>query len=188
MAFLDFKLVEWTLGPTHGSYWVVEDRFAAGAYPSRSVPPPPGQIPDNTKALLDAGVTCFVNLTEDQPGSGTPEEAFHHYQEYVAGTAVVVPHRIVDVSVPTVAEMVSTLDTIDLHIGAGDGTYVHCWGGKGRTGTVVGCWLIRHEYASPGDAESTLTGLRRGDLRAGHEPSPDTLEQRKFIRSWKPGR
>jgi len=24
MAFLDFKLVEWTLGPTHGSYWVVE--------------------------------------------------------------------------------------------------------------------------------------------------------------------
>ena len=188
MAFLDFKLAsEWTLGPTHGSYWVVEDRFAAGAYPSRKEPPPPGQIPDNTQALLDAGITCFVNLTEDQPGSGTPEEAFHHYQEYVDGTAEVFVHRIVDVSVPTLAEMVSTLDRIDAHIGPGDGTYVHCWGGKGRTGTVVGCWLVRHEYASPEDAESTLDELRGGDLRAGHQPSPDTLEQREFIRSWKPG-
>ena len=37
--------------------------------------------------------------------------------------------------------------------------YVHCWGGIGRTGTVVGCWLVRHgmtgdealaEFASPG--------------------------------------
>ena len=28
---------------------------------------------------------------------------------------------------------------------AGRVVYVHCWGGKGRTCTVIGCWLIDHE-------------------------------------------
>ena len=33
---------------------------------------------------------------------------------------------------------------IDEAMSAGKAVYVHCWGGVGRTGTVVGCWLVRH--------------------------------------------
>ncbi len=200
VPFLDLELATGSPpGPTHRSYWVVEGRFAAGAYPSRSQPLEPGEIPDVTADLLDAGITCFVNLTEDQPGSGTREETFHHYQEYVDGTAVVLAHPIVDVDIPTVDEMIATLDAIDDHLENGGNVYVHCWGGKGRTGTVLGCWLVRHGYGrpdfsddpigpdDPNDVIAVLDDMRRGDLGAGHEPSPDTADQEAFIRSWEPG-
>ena len=186
MAFLDLELASGlTLGPTHRSYWVVEGRFAAGAYPSQSRPLEPGQIPDVTAALLDAGITCFVNLTEDHPGGG--DSHLTRYQDHVTDSAVVLAHPIVDVDIPTVDEMIATLDAIDDHLRGGGNVYTHCWGGKGRTGTVVGCWLVRHRYASPEGAEDELDRLRDGDIGAGDQPSPDTAAQRAFIRSLKPG-
>ena len=177
-----------TPGPTHRSYWVVEGRFAAGAYPSRSRPLEPGQIPDVTAALLDAGITCFVNLTEDHPGGG--DSHLTRYQDHVTDSAVVLAHPIVDVDIPTVDEMIATLDAIDDHLRGGGNVYAHCWGGKGRTGTVVGCWLIRHGYVPPDDPEGgavVLDGLRGGDSGAGHQPSPDTPDQEGFIGDWEPG-
>jgi len=118
VSFLDFELSSGsTPGPTHRSYWVVEGRFAAGAYPSRSRPLEPGQIPDVTAALLDAGITCFVNLTEDHPGGG--DSHLTRYQDHVIDSAVVFAHPIVDVDIPTVDEMVATLDAIDDHFRGG---------------------------------------------------------------------
>ena len=189
VSFLDLPLASGsTPGPTHRSYWVVEGRFAAGAYPSQSRPLEPGQIPDVTAALLDAGITCFVNLTEDHPGGG--DSHLTRYQDHVTDSAVVLAHPIVDVDIPTVDEMIATLDAIDDHLRGGGNVYAHCWGGKGRTGTVVGCWLIRHGYVPPDDPEGgavVLDGLRGGDSGAGHQPSPDTPDQEGFIGDWEPG-
>ena len=195
MSFLDLELAFGsTPGPTHRSYWVVEGRFAAGAYPSRSRPLEPGQIPDVTAALLDAGITCFVNLTEDHPGGG--DSHLTRYQDHVTDSAVVLAHPIVDVDIPTGDEMIATLDAIDDHLRGGGNVYAHCWGGKGRTGTVVGCWLVRHGYVPPDDPDdpdgpdgvlSVLDGLRGGDSGAGHQPSPDTPDQEAFIGDWEPG-
>ena len=193
MSFLDLELASGsTPGPTHRSYWVVEGRFAAGAYPSRSRPLEPGQIPDVTAALLDAGITCFVNLTEDHPGGG--DSHLTRYQDHVTDSAVVLAHPIVDVDIPTGDEMIATLDAIDDHLRGGGNVYAHCWGGKGRTGTVVGCWLVRHGYVPPDDPDdpdgvlSVLDGLRGGDSGAGHQPSPDTPDQEAFIGDWEPGK
>ena len=190
MPFLDLELASGsTPGPTHRSYWVVEGRFAAGAYPSRSRPLEPGQIPDVTAALLDAGITCFVNLTEDHPGGG--DSHLTRYQDHVTDSAVVLAHPIVDVDIPTGDEMIATLDAIDDHLRGGGNVYAHCWGGKGRTGTVVGCWLVRHSYVPPDDPDgvlSVLDGLRGGDSGAGHQPSPDTPDQEAFIGDWEPGK
>ena len=193
MSFLDLELASGsTPGPTHRSYWVVEGRFAAGAYPSRARPLEPGQIPDVTAALLDAGITCFVNLTEDHPGGG--DSHLTRYQDHVTDSAVVLAHPIVDVDIPTVDEMIATLDAIDDHLRGGGNVYAHCWGGKGRTGTVVGCWLVRHGYVPPDDPDdpdgvlSVLDGLRGGDSGAGHQPSPDTPDQEAFIGDWEPGK
>ena len=46
-----------------------------------------------------------------------------------------------DVSVPSKDGMVMILDRIDQALAQQRPVYVHCWGGKGRTGTVVGCYL-----------------------------------------------
>jgi protein-tyrosine phosphatase len=60
--------------------------------------------------------------------------------------------------------------------------YVHCWGGFGRTGTVVGCHLVRHGRSGAA-ALARLNELRRETPYAAH-PSPEREAQRALVRSW----
>ena len=98
--------------------------------------------------ILDAGVGVFIDLTEAcelKPYAHLLPEGVKH-----------VRFPIRDVSVPTdSSEMTAILDCIDAEIERGNLAYVHCWGGHGRTGTVVGCWLT-----------SAWTRTAEGDRRA----------------------
>ncbi|MDP7066387.1 MAG: protein-tyrosine phosphatase family protein, partial [Acidimicrobiales bacterium] len=62
--------------------------------------------------------------------------------------------------------------------------YVHCWGGFGRTGTVIGCWLRRHGLATPGTVQEVLDRLRLGAVDGQHRESPEMYDQREFIVDW----
>ena len=66
-----------------------------------------------------------------------------------------------DVSTPTQAQMARILDAIDAALAVGHAVYLHCYGGIGRTGTVVGCYLVRHGM----DGEEALAEIAR--LRQG---------------------
>ena len=59
-----------------------------------------------------------------------------------------VRYPIRDNDVSSIEQMVAILDTIDHAISSELPVYVHCWGGVGRTGTVVGCYLARHGIAT----------------------------------------
>ena len=62
------------------------------------------------------------------------------------------------------------------------GVYVHCWGGVGRTGTVLGCLAV--ERGVPRESVfDELARFRGGTQRAVRE-SPETAEQREFVMSW----
>jgi protein-tyrosine phosphatase len=50
-------------------------------------------------------------------------------------------YAVPDLGIPPRPGMVKILDEIDALLAAGRRVYVHCWGG---TGTVVGCYLVRH--------------------------------------------
>ena len=94
-------------------------------------------------------------------------------------------HPIPDMGTPTSGYVMRILDDIDAAIAAGDRVYVHCWGGVGRTGTVIGCWLARHELAD-GDPIARIAALRTGI--AGARPSPETPGQVDLVRGWRRGR
>ena len=78
------------------------------------------------------------------------------------------------------------LDVIDTARANEQPVYVHCWGGKGRTGTVVGCYLVRHGLALGEDALKEIKHLRRHDPKAD-ESSPENESQCNFVRSWQQG-
>lgn len=164
-------------GPRARSYWVVPGQFAAGAYP--------GPGPDRITELVDAGVSAFVNLTEDLDPTST-DAGLERYDRYLPDGVELHRRPIRDLDVPTPEHMSATLDTIDRLLGDGHTVYVHCWGGIGRTGTVVGCWLIRHGLVDPTDAVDVIAGLRRHDA-ARFRRSPETLEQVRFVEAWRRG-
>ncbi len=77
------------------------------------------------------------------------------------------------------------LDTLDGALAAGHIVYLHCWGGIGRTGTVVGCHLVRHGMTSE-QALAEIARLRRDTPDAG-KVSPETPAQTRLVLRWRPG-
>jgi protein-tyrosine phosphatase len=91
---------------------------------------------------------------------------------------------IVDQSIPSRETMTAILDRIDAELADGRPVYVHCFGGIGRTGLVVGCWLLRHGLASTDNVIDVLARLRRKDAERAQWSSPENDVQRKFLASW----
>ncbi len=121
--------------------------------------------PIEVRDLATAGVTLFLDLTQD--GELAP------YDYLVSPPARHVPMSIRDFSVPTHDQLVATLDEIDAELRAGGLVYVHCWAGCGRTGVVVGSWLVRHGVA-PHEALARIADARGLGC-------PQTLEQRMMV-------
>jgi protein-tyrosine phosphatase len=93
---------------------------------------------------------------------------------------------IKDLSVPSRAEMRHILDIVDKAISQHMPVYVHCLGGLGRTGTVVGCFLARHGIANGDEVLAKIMALRQFEA-LGHQPSPQTPLQQRFVCSWETG-
>lgn len=156
--------------PVSGSYWVKLGRLLAGPYPGAWVE----EITrDRLKRLLDARVALFVDLT--QPGELPP------YALYLPPQVQYRRLSIPDMEVPDDERMVDILDTIDAALADNQPVYVHCWGGIGRTGTVVGCWLVRHGMAGAAALDEIIR------LRGGLLDSPQTDEQARMVRRWREG-
>jgi protein-tyrosine phosphatase len=169
--------------PTSSSYWIVPGLLLAGAYPGD---PDPDEHRAKVQSLLDAGIRLFVNLMEEDE-TNYAGEAFVPYQDLAKQLCPEVRccrHAIRDLSAPTPAVTTTILDTIDASLVAGKSVYVHCWGGVGRTGTVIGCWLLRHGHANPGNALDVLMELRKQDGERRHRMSPETAEQQRFVKGW----
>jgi protein-tyrosine phosphatase len=79
--------------------------------------------------------------------------------------------------------MVAILKAIDDHLRQGRLVYLHCWGGIGRTGTVVGCWLSRQGFQGTA-ALDRLRQLWQACPKSAHRMSPETHEQEQYIVHW----
>lgn len=153
------------------AYWVVPEKLMAGCYPG-------SLSEDNARTkiawLLDQGVTFFLDLTREgelQPYVGYLPEAVSYQRA-----------EIIDMGVPGNQDMIRILDTIDAMIESAQIVYVHCWAGRGRTGTVVGCFLVRNGLSGVAALDEIVR------LRGGRHDSPEAEQQYEFVRNWEKGR
>jgi protein-tyrosine phosphatase len=171
------------------SYWVEPGRLLAGCYPGDKEPR------DTTRkltGLLDAGIRVVINLMEKNE-TDLQGHSFVPYEQELEALAqergikiemIRIPVR--DKSVPAEKVMKRILSRIDAALAKDKPVYLHCWGGRGRTGTAVGCYLARHGIAMGDAALERIRILRAGDSSA-RLPSPETTEQRAFVRGWAEG-
>ncbi|MEX2645336.1 MAG: hypothetical protein WD249_03645 [Gaiellaceae bacterium] len=146
--------------PTPESFWVEAGTLLAGKYPARRL-----------EALLDAGVGTFVDLTE--------ADELDPYVELLPDRAVHRRFPVPDIACPLADQVAAILDYIDERLAQGV-VYLHCRGGCGRTGVVVGCWLVR-QGASPEDALARVHELTRA---LWSKPCPETRAQIEMVTAW----
>jgi protein-tyrosine phosphatase len=166
------------------SYWVEKSELLAGPYPGD-----PDAEAERRKlgAFLDLGIGRFIDLTES--GEHSP---YAPMLEWLAAERDVdVDHTrmaIPDFGVPAPSRMRAILDLLDADLERGTPVYLHCRGGAGRTGTVVGCYLV--ERGEPPERALADIAADRRDLHSKRSSwsSPETEEQRRFVLEWRPGR
>jgi ADP-ribosyl-[dinitrogen reductase] hydrolase len=160
------------------AWWVEPGKVLAGEYPGD---PHPSRAAMKVNLLLDWGIRTFVDLTTDGellPYEPLLEEACTHRQLDVEYLRFPIP----DFNVIPDEGYRMIVDAI-LEGRRRGGVYVHCWGGVGRTCTVVGCLMAEGDVADE-DIDARLRELRSGTDKADR-PCPETPAQREVIRRWR---
>lgn len=166
--------------PNGNTYWVVPGKLIAGEYPGND-----SEQATRTKLrrYLDCGITFFLDLTQE--GEKMPYESIVMDEAATRGVDVkYVRLPIQDFGIPTLARMEEILDAVDEANATGHSVYVHCRGGIGRTGTTVGCYLVRKGNTGQ-DALREVNRLFQNSGRSRESyRSPETDAQEAFVRGW----
>lgn len=167
------------VAPIDGSYWVKEGVFLAGRNPLYMWDRKPEILIEN---LLSVGIDTFIDLTESHEFDGLSyvplinKRKNNHIVQYFN-------YPILDFSTPSKQVMHEILNRIHTTLAEDRKIYLHCYAGLGRTGTVVGCYLVEKGLSGL-DALAEIQRLRKlAGISAGE--SPQTKEQREFILNWK---
>lgn len=148
-------------GPTPWSNWVIPSRVIAGAYPASLDDAETERI---LTLLLELGVNTFVCL-QAEVNINTPEHAWrsgHGLRPYIKDAQKILSKAhetqnpritqqkidflhlpIIDGNVTTDSAMNRLVDDCCERVLKGEKLYIHCWGGHGRTGTLVAVMLGR---------------------------------------------
>jgi len=137
--------------------------------------------------LLRAGVRTFIDLTEDgelspyaphlaahasRLGIDRPEVEYHSFP---------IPDRCLPRSVGYVRQILAVLKD---NARRGRISAVHCRGGIGRTGLVVGCWLVESGAVEDGAAALRFIAeeWKSVEKYRRYPQSPETGGQCEFVR------
>lgn len=132
---------------------------------------------EKLEGILASGITSFLDLTDPRDGLKDYHPLLRS-QRYRQMT-------ITDMGIPTVEGMREILGYLHQELEQGQSVYVHCWGGIGRTGTVVGCYLVEQGRSGEQALEEIAGHWATVEKRVRFPTSPQTFEQLQFVRQWK---
>jgi ADP-ribosyl-[dinitrogen reductase] hydrolase len=167
----------WAFDDSHHAWWVEPGRLLAGEYPGRFIH---SEATIHLSMLADAGIDTIVDLTDEADGLEPYADEWARIAAERGRDLRRCHHPIRDVGVIDQPGYHAIVADIERELGEGRAVYVHCWGGVGRTGTVVGCHLVDAGVLDT-DVDARLRELRAGTSKA-HRSSPETEAQRAVIR------
>lgn len=170
--------------PLPESYWVEPGRLLAGEYPGSA-----SEFLTRKRiiSLLQAGFDTFLDLT--RPGELLPYHPILEEETLLLGAQTTYRNfPIGDFGLPTPEQMTAILDTLDAALASGHKIYLHCWGGIGRTGTTVGCYLVRRGRSGEEALRQLANWWRTVPKSARYPHSPETEAQVQFILNWEKAR
>jgi atypical dual specificity phosphatase len=172
--------------PLPNSYWATP-LLLASEYPGAKLE---ADAAHRLDLLLAAGIRDFYDLTEATEPLEPYENLLRDRASHLGLAAESVRFRrfpIRDVSVPTPKRLAEVLAALEDSAAAGRRAVVHCWGGVGRTGTVVGCHLRQHFGLSGDEALARIAEEWKGVEKNHRMPhSPETAEQAAYVRAFEP--
>jgi ADP-ribosylglycohydrolase len=170
--------------PIPETYWVAPGRLLVGEYPGSNSR---AAAMDRLRRFLQAGVTCFLDLTEFAelpsyepllPMAAADGRRIEYLRE-----------PIPDHGVPANREaMEQVLATLDGALEAGHVVYMHCRAGIGRSSMVAGCWLASRGDPATDPLEELQRRWRRCSKSSTWPTVPETGEQVALVRAWRSSR
>ena len=181
----DSRIVHPRPRPFPNSYWATP-LLVACEYPWT---PTRANRSQKVDLLLRAGVRTFIDLTEDGELSPyAPHLAAHVARLGIDRSEVEyysfpIPDRCLPRSVGYVRQILSVLKD---NARRGRISAVHCRGGIGRTGLVVGCWLVESGVVEDGAAALRFIAeeWKSVEKYRRYPQSPETGGQCEFVRSF----
>jgi hypothetical protein len=174
---LAFSLDDLFSAPEVSFYYTVKPgALYAGEYPYWA---DKEQTLERLRILAGQGVGLIIDLTHEGEDSA--------YSDFLAEIGGIEYHKVTlsPVIAPTVNQMKDILDLIDGANAQGKAVFVHCNAGIDRTGSVIGCYLVRHGMSGQSALEA-LPNLRVG-VRDEGVPCPHQAALRDFVAGWTVG-
>ena len=161
--------------PLYQSYYLGRNVFA-GEYPGDKY----GEKAERKlQQMMHFGVRHFVDLTEE--GELKP------YACLLPPDCTHTRFPIRNVSVPQSIDQACDVVNKIKELSKGDDGYIylHCWGGVGRTGTIVACYLAEEKEDPSFEMVMNNLRYRFSEMpKSSHRVTPETKEQETFIRKY----
>lgn len=145
-----------TKKPTNFS-WVIEDRLAGSGMPTSF---------DEFDWVVRQGIKSVVTMTEN----ALPENWTHDIDYLHVPTP--------DLTAPDMDEIDIAVNFIHEKISNNKAVMVHCAAGLGRAGTILACYLIKHQNLSAVEAIKKIREERPGSIQSEVQEIAITLYQK----------
>lgn len=124
--------------------WIEEGKLAAFGWPSTV---------ENLRYLVDVGIRHLVTLSPEKP------PPIYTFPE-IRWTEI----KIREFYPPTISQINKFIEVCRRAFELGEAVGVHCWMGRGRTGTMVACYYVKYKGMQPLEAVSLIQKLRPGSV------------------------
>jgi atypical dual specificity phosphatase len=126
--------------------WVVDGKLAGSGMPVTK---------DEFDWAVEQGIGAVLTVKEDP----LPEK-------WVNGSVDYLHLEVVDFGAPEIEDIARAIEFIELQNANSKPVMVHCAAGKGRTGVILACYLVKNEGLSPQQAIEKIRAMRPGSIQS----------------------